>query len=813
MISAALSLNPFYYKGRYQVSRDPRDLGKLVEIGYVNDFGRSANEIDESYDLTFFREIIPSLNEYKFPDGSPSNVLMALLEQLEGDIELTPYSRSLLTEANDLLLEQLPKIRRQRDHFTVGDFQKVIDSMDRTKSSGFPGSLFAPLKGQILKDEQLLFHLIQAVVYRIFCLEHLAPYCKSPNDFYMCFCADIQNVSIKKEPVKTSKRGRILTAPGIVSFFVEALIYQDINAEIKATVYEGYSGIGIGFSTRDSVILNTKHDHVTFKSDVPKFDTTVTEEEGLMNVELASMAGGFGPRRKKIAQQLERTFFSKLVNIAGTIYEHVCRNWQLTGRNNTSRFNTDTRSRRAKAAALDSLLYHPHQYVPSYCDTVVGDDCEETALEDLASSYQRLGFPLRDVDVSLGIGLCSHQWPQDGPPVGVRVVKSLVSLLQEGITYDRVVAFYRTFRNHHEFSELFSVISAHRPEVKYHIKMFLDSQEYTATTLNYVGCKAKKKKQTKVKKTVKSGFIGPLQPNQKRAGSTLALTHAKRGHVSAACSILDPFCHVARAAKRPDGMGANTIGLTVRSLAAVTTDSTGACLIVLVPGYGRYGYASGTLAAGSFTLASTWTTLPGSAFLDSIAAEVRVVSAGAIFHCTASMTNCQGVLHRFVLTNPRVAQVIPQLQQNNSEDKLDTLTAGKRYSFVAKPMGSAAHTFKTYTSFASNMGDFDWTSCGFEVSGGPASTTIGMIEIVQNVEVSVSTSQSSASGMTGTIMAPRPANTVALQVQNKVHTMIPSLLDGGVDYIEKRVASAASSALDSFLGGAANVGAALLTML
>jgi len=315
----------------------------------------------------------------------------------------------------------------------------------------------------------------------------------------------------------------------------------------------------------------------------------------------------------------------------------------------------------------------------------------------------------------------------------------------------------------------------------------------------------------KSKKAAKS-FIGPLPQGVKRKararkvkssgagpknGNGAKTSQVKQAHVHHACSILDPFCPAARAAKRPDGQGGSSIGFTVRGHNTIATDATGAAMMTFVPGLGRYGSVSSTLAAGTWSANAAWSVLNGSDFINTNAGEVRIVSFGCIFRSIASATNCQGVVNMFTIPNPLVSYQLPALSSNYPETRMMPMTSGMETSWISKPVGSKAHTFRPYSEATTTMTDFDWSSLVVEISGGPVSTTIGLVEYVCNVELTLKTSGLSTTGLGGTVTKPRPANPVALQIQSKVHTSMDSFVTGGVSKIESAVKTAAADAFDA----------------
>lgn len=319
-----------------------------------------------------------------------------------------------------------------------------------------------------------------------------------------------------------------------------------------------------------------------------------------------------------------------------------------------------------------------------------------------------------------------------------------------------------------------------------------------------------KKPRTRAKKAA-ANFIGPLPQGVKRKarktkragpmvmGKKSGVT--KMAHVHHACSILDPFCGAARAAKRPDGMGQQSLGFCVRGSRVISTDANGNAMSAFVPGLGRYGIATAVPSGGppitTYTLPAAWETTSSSGFVATNAGEVRIVSFGAIIRNIAAMTECKGLLHLFSLANPVVSQVFSVLNQNMPESRTAVMTSGQEVSWISKPLGASAHTFRPFAQATTTMSDFDWSSLFVEVYGGPASAAVLMVEYVINVELTLNSAGLTTTALGGTITKQRPANPVATQVQGAVHSKLDSFVDGGIKALENTVKNAASSALDA----------------
>lgn len=282
------------------------------------------------------------------------------------------------------------------------------------------------------------------------------------------------------------------------------------------------------------------------------------------------------------------------------------------------------------------------------------------------------------------------------------------------------------------------------------------------------------------------------------------------GHVTAACSILNPFCVAAKGAPRPDGLGHGSIPFQVRGSLLMSTDANGNSFLAIVPGLGRFGYATGVIAASNITVGAAWALLNGSNFINTNASEVRIVSLGVKAQSIASMTDCKGLVHFFTRGQLVNSDVIPQLSQNNIEDQVMPLTAGNETILVSKPMGITAHSFRPYSDASSTMSNFDWTTLCIEIAGGAASVPVMYVEVIVNVEITLNNLGVSTTGLGGVLRPARPANPIALQAQAAVQNKTSSIVLGGYDKLESYITNAATTAVSSFWNSASDFGLALL---
>lgn len=794
-----MSLNPFYYTGPTgrQIDRGKRRHFPGDHIAYVGRTfipKRGSEHSDQS--AHNYDDVFPRFRDYKLPSRSPLDERF-VLDQLCSHIRTeSDLGAKALRLGNEVLLDCTAK-SKQPCWFIDGlpridDVVDAIMAENRTKHPGFPGCVLAATKGVLI--DRYLPDLVMAIYARLLALRYVGPYCSTAEDFFETFCSDLTAFSIKPEVIKVGKNGRGLCAVSIVTTCVETLLYGCFDVAFKSARYENYSAIGIGFTRADSDLLHLASPKPSMCSDVPMFDSTVTPMENELNARNAMASQGIqeGPILT-MALQLERSFSLKLFVLSnGWIYLQLDPGYMCTGRRETSNFNTKTRARRSMAVDVILLTRAAELSPKTVC---AGDDCNETPHPDKEAVYAELGFPLRDVTITDDLTFCSHDWPVGQRPVGQRIHKAMFKLfLNLPVDAERFTAICREFGEHPDFPAYYRNISAIRPEMNSVTSEMISNLRFKDDLSPLYDACAKKKK-AGVPKARKQG----PKPAPKLAVARAPKPHpaVKMAHVHAACSITDPFCSHARAAKRPDGLGATSIGAHVHYITTISTDAAGKAFYTLVPGIGRYGVASGTLAASTWTLQAGWTSLGGSGFVDANAAEVRIVSMGAILRSICSATDSKGIVDTFVVPNPVVSGTFSEGSANYPEFKRNSLRSTREIAWIAKPAGAHAHSFRPYAEATTTMSDFDWTSLGIEVLSGPASTPVLDLEIFVNVEFTLKNSSLGASGLASAVTKPRPANPVALKAQNAIHSKMESFVEGGISTVEKKVASFASSALSA----------------
>jgi len=307
------------------------------------------------------------------------------------------------------------------------------------------------------------------------------------------------------------------------------------------------------------------------------------------------------------------------------------------------------------------------------------------------------------------------------------------------------------------------------------------------------------------KKQVAARFVGPLQQGVKRKAPKPKSAKAKskpgkQSHVQSACSIIDPFCGMAKGARLPDGLGTQSMPYQVTSLVTVTTDAAGAAKFIFVPAYGLFGVGQASLAASTWTNPATWNSFgSGSTYLNTNAATVRLVSFGVRVASIASATNCSG----YIILGSELQAVISQTQTsgriNFPEKSIRPLTSGYESCWVSKPVGTGAHQFVPVASVTNTFSALTWTALSLEIVGGPATNSCVVCEVFCNVEFTINDSAASVAQL---LPPNKPANPVATTVQNRVQSAMPAIFDKAKDAASKTLESMVSGAVDDVLEGA-----------
>jgi hypothetical protein len=542
--------------------------------------------------------VFPELAGYK-PSPNGANFELGALIQLSQHLRVDKgESKKYLVMANEVLKLDTPSSPQPAwfsEHLpSLVDVLNCIRLVKRDKHPGFPGILLGMTKGQLI--DHRLPDLVSAVYVRLLSLLHVMPHIDNFPDAYRNFCCDFSCVGIKPEAVKVSSKGRVLILNSLVTEVVEKLLYSEFNTSFKRGCYEFYSAIGVGFSVKDTQCLRARLGvGDMFFSDVPKFDSTKSLFEALLNVELVDASYlGVPPPIKTMMTSLERCFMDKVFVLGdGGLYGQSLPGWGPTGRDDTANFNTTDRSRRSVAVTLCVNLSRISNVHANAVCISAGDDCCEDPHYLRETTYGELGFPLRDASISDVMSFCSHEWPIEGRPVGMRIYKMLATLcFNEVIDFEQFLGVYTEFNNHPHFPAIVDKLSEHRPEMKYIMQKMrcvsrIRNKELddilSVVPPSYDPHRKKKKKKAVTVTTLVTRSTAPA-PVVVRSARQKKKKGKKRG-VSGAfmrriCSLIDPFCIEANGAKFPDNSSLRTFPYRVRGTLAYVTNGSGNGLAV-----------------------------------------------------------------------------------------------------------------------------------------------------------------------------------------------------------------------------------------
>jgi hypothetical protein len=315
--------------------------------------------------------------------------------------------------------------------------------------------------------------------------------------------------------------------------------------------------------------------------------------------------------------------------------------------------------------------------------------------------------------------------------------------------------------------------------------------------------KSKLRKLKKVAKPVKTVVLANNQaPGRITAVSRPPRTSRSRGitpkHVSAVCSVTNPFCPAAKSSKWPDGTVGNTLTEQFRGNLTLGSSAQGNnvySFAAAVP-FGYLDCSANSATTGTFSAA--YKTYKASSLLATYGSTYRIVSAGIIFRCVASATTASGLITIGTSVPQTVSTVFTLGQELYQECIIKAIQPGMEVTWIAAPIGSTAHEFvpqSTSAGFATATLP-DWTSCTVEITGGPVSTPLIAAEWFINVEFMPGSGSIALASLATTNP---PKSTVAETAQSHVAKSIGSFIEGGIRQVEDVVAKHASEALTAVM--------------
>lgn len=317
--------------------------------------------------------------------------------------------------------------------------------------------------------------------------------------------------------------------------------------------------------------------------------------------------------------------------------------------------------------------------------------------------------------------------------------------------------------------------------------------------------KAQLQNQVKQLKAAKKARNQP-KANQPRVANSNAML-ARLAHQ--ACDVTNPFCVGSIRSKWPDGSSAYTIAMPRRKRIAVTTNSNGSVAVVLSPCAGGFcdymvGTLNNTTLQASFSIPDKTAdvrnyepVLQDLGTVTTSYTQSRTVSCGFSFTPTASFTDAKGS-YSFIESNSLILKSTGTFDFDASVLQRPTYyTVPLRNTdstyIISRPSGASSREFHDIgfakvtsgsidnATSTQSVNTQDWSAIYLIVQGGPTSQVVGFIDVYQNVEVTIKTSDVTMAPML--TPAPPMNNMLVKASQALSRTNVP--VSGTVDKVDK----------------------------
>lgn len=216
-----------------------------------------------------------------------------------------------------------------------------------------------------------------------------------------------------------------------------------------------------------------------------------------------------------------------------------------------------------------------------------------------------------------------------------------------------------------------------------------------------------------------------------------------------ACAISNPFCDQSKGTKYPDASSAFTLAYPMRYRLPVLTNASGTAVVIAtgafytnntpVPPTLQYTVSSATVDATGTIL--TFGSAIGQPFGDIMAGNsVRIVSAGVKFTPSQSLMTAQGLVN--IIEVPASDDIDVEYaglslgsQSYPTYNTMPLRSSDSLYG-ILRPSGAQARTFNPVGDWSTSVKSTnDWSSIAVFVQGGPATSTVGYIDVFYNLEL------------------------------------------------------------------------------
>jgi hypothetical protein len=291
----------------------------------------------------------------------------------------------------------------------------------------------------------------------------------------------------------------------------------------------------------------------------------------------------------------------------------------------------------------------------------------------------------------------------------------------------------------------------------------------------------------------------------------------KMDHMEQLCSVTDPFCYKARNSKWPDGLGAGTMTLQVRShqgMQVLGTAGVGIGYFSAALPFNGYQASSQSGGAGAtYTFPAANAEVGGDANFKLFTQNFRVVSWGAIIRNILPALTAQGFMSvSKVNTAPALSSTSELVGTTyGSEVQTVPLQAGTQVTVIGRPIGVEARQFVPQSTSTSVLTGTGWDIIKVEIFGGPATNNLVCldVEFVYNVEIQVTDVYTPMLQMAPPNAPNKPQ---VVKASTDVFQNIGTIIEGGVEQVGAKVVKSAGSAIENMLKEGLEWGLAALTL-
>lgn len=267
--------------------------------------------------------------------------------------------------------------------------------------------------------------------------------------------------------------------------------------------------------------------------------------------------------------------------------------------------------------------------------------------------------------------------------------------------------------------------------------------------------------------------------------------HMPQRAMEMVCGLTDPFCKAAKGARWPDGLGQDAMTGQVRGHQSLVTYGNGTQLGFYTPSISYNNMLAS--AANPFAMPAALSATPGGQAVTAYSSTYRIVSAGIIIRNIASAFTTAGFI--IVTRHPKLPAFSANIIAGSvygTTASTHSLHAGMEVPLIFKEIGTNSRTFQNANT-TTVQPDNGWDVIGIEIVGAPVSLVMLDIELVVNVEFTLTETNIGLSQLTTNISPDEPQ---LARAANQVSTELSTMAWNGLD----QFGAAAIRAIKSKLG-------------